>query len=137
MRVGLTDPGIELGGVFHQSIEAERRLPQPAGKRVLVQPHEGVCCVRLERHSPALQPRAVISRQKVEGHLEAPPVGGTRRPMAVKTADRDARGEMTDVHAGRFERLLRQLPIRHATDRMDVQAGGEHGREHVTSAGGW
>jgi hypothetical protein len=67
--------------------------------------------------------------------------------MAVNMADRDARGEINNVNAGRLERLLRQIPIGHETDLMDVQSGGkrhpltpdiaskgEHGSQHVAPA---
>src|SRR4029453_8089245 len=93
---------------------------------------------------------AVISCQNVEGHIEAHSVGRTRRPMAVNTADRDARGKINNVNAGSLERLLCQIPIGHETDLMDVQSGGEchpltpdiaskgeHGSQHLAPAYCW
>ena len=65
---------------------------------------------------------------------------------AVNAADRDSRGEVYDIDAGRLQRLFRQIPVGYEADLVeaqprgerhalasDVAANGQHRRERIAT----
>ena len=84
--VGVAGSRIQLGVVFHQAVEHEGGFPQPARDRLLVEPQAVVGGVGVTRHASALEHAAVVGRQKVNGHIEAHPVGRAALSAAVHPA---------------------------------------------------
>src|SRR3954453_14309373 len=74
---------------------------------------------------------AVISREDMDGHVEAHAICRARRTTAVNAANRDSRSEVYDIDAGRLKRLFRQIPVGNEADLVKAQSRGE--RHALTS----
>ena len=69
---------------------------------MLVHSQETIGGVSVQSDAPALKDMALISREDMDGDIEAHTVCRTRRTAPINTAHRNPRGEVDDVDAGSF-----------------------------------
>ena len=112
VSVGEAGLGIEFGVVFDQGIKSEGGFAQFARDGLLVEAQVVIRGgLRQEGHSTALQQRAVIRRQHVDGHVEAHPIGGTGLAAAIDPAERETGSIVDQIDDGRPERLFTEAPV--------------------------